>query len=1173
MSQNQEKLSWSQVQSITIGRSQVLEIGGLNATAAVYAAAAYFRSSTIPMVIVTDTPKEVGPLLEQVGLFLRGTQRPLLHFPAYNVTAFKPMAYHNETAAHRIRTLFQLIEGPRASLTVTSTTALAQRLVPKNELVGFCELIAAGEEIDRDALIRKLIAGGYTRATIVEEYGDFSLRGGILDVFSPLDSDPLRIEFYGDTVDSIRYFSADNQRTLRSLDEAVLLPAREAILQPKALQAVLGRLRLLASEVGMPVTQVRQIVDQIKNEGIFAGIENLLPLIYPQLDTFFDYVAPETLFLLMEPGQLAGAAETFEDQTRRSYDSARGQNRLCSDPSQLYLTWDQIKARLSDFPQAEFKTLALEGMSSTDASVPHSTVYQARMREISEVSQAIKAAQSSERPFQPLVHWLDTQKSAGLTTFIVCRRPSNLERLARLMDSYGVPPETIDSMSEAVFGRGRIYLMYGIVEAGFIWPEGGIALICDQEIFGTAYRSRMAADRPKASELLSFEDLKQDDWVVHADHGIGQYGGLIKLTLEGSVNDFLLIRYRDDDKLYLPVERMNQVQKYMGVDGVAPVMDKMGGKTWERVKRSVKRTTERMAGELLKLYAARSVQQGHAFGEVDTYFQGFEEGFPYEETTDQLKAIKNVLDDMRRKNPMDRLVCGDVGYGKTEVALRAAFLAVSEAKQVALLVPTTVLAEQHFATFCERFRRYPVKIACLSRFRPAKEQREMAASIKSGGVDIAIGTHRLLQKDIEFKDLGLLVLDEEQRFGVRHKEKIKKMRKTVDVLTLTATPIPRTLHLSLMGIRDISIINTPPEQRRPITTYLTEYDDLVAAEAIRKELARKGQVFFVHNNIHSIERMAGRLAKLVPEVRLAVAHGRMPESQLERVMLDFSEQRIDLLVCTTIIESGLDVTRANTILINRADRFGLAQIYQLRGRVGRGDEQAYAYLFIPSESLLTKDAQKRLKVLMEHSDLGSGFQIAMSDLKIRGGGTILGASQSGHIAAVGYDMFLKLMESSIAEIKGEPIQEELEPEIHLPLSAFLPETYVPDIDQRLSLYRRLAKMRDLKELTDLKGEMADRFGRLPQEADNLLLKMMIRILAIRAGCRRLDLADYQLRLQFSEAHQVKPFGIVEMIRQGNTPYRFTPDHLFKTQLTAGSTNSQLAQVKKILIEIAHHVNH
>jgi transcription-repair coupling factor (superfamily II helicase) len=1123
------------------------------------------------MVVVTDTPKAVEQLLEQLTLFVRDRSRPLLHFPAYNVTAFKPMAYHNETAAHRIRTLYQLIEDPRKTLTVTSTAALAQRLVPKSELVGFCELIVAGEEIDRDALLRKLIAGGYTRAMIVEEYGDFSLRGGILDIFSPLYSDPLRIEFFGDTVDSIRRFSADSQRTIQAMDEVVVLPAREAILRPSELPAVLGRLRLLASDAGMSVTQVRQMIDQIKNEGIFTGIENLLPLIYPKLDTFFDYVGLEAPFLLMEPGQLEGAVAAFETQARRSYDSAREQQRPCSDPSRLYLNWDQMKAGLSGFPQVAFKSLPLD-LPSGAGDLPR-VVYQARVQDNTDVSQAVRAAQNSEKPFQPLAHWLGIQKAAGLTTFIVCRRPSNLDRLAHLLDSYQLRAQVIENISEAVSGQGRIYLIYGIILSGFIWTEAGVAVISDQEIFGTAYRSRRTSIRTKASELLSFEDLKLDDWVVHADHGIGQYGGLTKLTLEGSVNDFLLIHYRDGDKLYLPVERMNQVQKYMGVDGVAPVMDKMGGKTWERVKRNVKKTTEKIAGELLKLYAARHVQQGHAFGEVDTYFQGFEEGFPYEETADQLKAIEEVLHDMRRNNPMDRLVCGDVGYGKTEVALRAAFLAVSEAKQVALLVPTTVLAEQHYATFCERFQRYPVKIGCLSRFRPAKEQRQMAAAIKSGEIDIAIGTHRLLQKDIEFNDLGLLVLDEEQRFGVRHKEKIKRMRKTVDVLALTATPIPRTLHLSLLGIRDISIIGTPPEQRRPITTYLTEYDDLVVTEAIRKELARQGQVFFVHNNIRSIERLAGGLARLVPEARLAVAHGRMPEAQLERVMFDFSEQRIDVLVCTTIIESGLDVTKANTILINRADRFGLAQIYQLRGRVGRGDEQAYAYLFIPNESIVTKDAQKRLKVLMEHSDLGSGFQIAMSDLKIRGGGTILGASQSGRIAAVGYDMFLKLMESSIAEMKGEPIQEDLEPEINLPLSAYLPEIYVPDIDQRLSLYRRLAKIRDLKELSELKAEMADRFGRLPGEADNLLLKMMIRILAIRAGCRRLDLAGQQLRLQFSEAHQAKPFGIVEMVRKGDKAYRFTPDHLFKSQLTPGSANILLAQVKKILIEIAHHVNH
>ncbi len=1171
MDQNQEKLSWRQVLSDPCQGARTIDICGLSPTAWAYATACIFKNQSVPMVVVTDTTKADGQLLEQLTLFAQGMDRPLLHFPAYNVTAFKPMAYHSETAARRIRTLYQLIESPKAPLTVTSVAALAQRLVPKEELIRFGELVMAGEEIDRDTLIRKLIAGGYSRAMIVEEYGDFSLRGGILDVFSPLYSDPLRIEFFGDTVDSIRLFSADSQRTIRTLNEAVILPAREAILKRDELKAILGRLRLLASEIGLPVTQVRQIVHQIKSDGIFTGIENLLPLIYPKLDTFLDYVSPDTLFILLEPGQLAGALETFEAQARRSYEGARAQQRLCSDPTQLYLTWNQITERLSVFPQFAFKGLALT--ASTDSLDMHRAVCQTRTHDNTNIRQAVQSAQNIEKPFQHLVDWLNTQAAAGFTTFIICRRSSNLERFVHLLEPYGVRPAAIEQMKDAVIGPGRIYLLYGIIQSGFVWPEAGVAVISDQEVFGTAYRSSRTSARPKASELINFEDLKQDDWVVHAEHGIGRYGGLTKLSLEGGVNDYLLIQYRDGDKLYLPVERMNQVQKYMGVDGVAPILDKMGGKTWDRVKRSVKRTTEKMAGELLKLYAVRQVQQGHAFGEVDTYFHNFEEGFPYEETSDQLKAIEDVLGDMRRKNPMDRLVCGDVGYGKTEVALRAAFLAVSEAKQVAVLVPTTVLAEQHYATFCERFQRYPIKIACLSRFRPAKEQRQMVAGISSGDIDIAVGTHRLLQKDIEFKELGLLVLDEEQRFGVRHKEKIKKMRKSVDVLTLTATPIPRTLHLSLLGIRDISIINTPPEQRRPIVTYLSEYDDIVVSEAIRKELARKGQVFFVHNNIHSIERMAGHLRKIVPEARLAIAHGRMPETELERAMLDFGQQRIDVLVCTTIIESGLDVTTANTILINRADRFGLAQIYQLRGRVGRSDEQAYAYLFIPNESTLTKDAQKRLKVLMEYSDLGSGFQIAMSDLKIRGGGTILGASQSGHIAAVGYDMFLKLMESSIAEIKGEPIQEDLEPEINLPLSAFLPESYVLDIDQRLSLYRRLAKMRDLKAISEFKSEMTDRFGRLPDEANSLLLKIMLRILAIRAGCKRLDMTDNHLRLQFSEAHQNKPFGIVEMISQSGDRYRFTPDHTLKAQLAPGPTNALLAQAKKILIEIARHVNY
>jgi transcription-repair coupling factor (superfamily II helicase) len=1171
MSQNQEKISWDQLPEHLSNGMRRLDICGLSDASASYAAARLLVMQKKPVVMVAHSEKAADRLWEEMALFSKADQQVTYRFPSYNTTAFKPMAFHNETAARRMRALYQIVEARTPTVTITTVPAICQKLLPKSALVQFGELLMVGEEIDRDAIVQKLVAGGYTRTMIVEEHGDFSLRGGILDVHSPLYDDPLRIEFFGDMVESIRLFAADTQRTISPLNEAVLLPAREVILDRAELNAVVGRIRALAAELEMPVTQVRQIIGQIKTEGIYPGIESLIPVIYPALETFFDYVPADTLFMMMGPGQLASAASEFGAVAQRSYESACSRQHLCVPPNQLYLTWPQIESRLSEFSQWAFRPLSLSSPAGDGQSKQH--VFETKVHDSHGLRQLLQKAQPSEKPFQPLYDWLGDQKAAGYTTFLVCRRPSNLERLVHILSACNIRTAQIEDFTQAVYGHGRIYLIYGIITNGFTWADAQVSVITDEEIFGTRYRGRKKPKRTQPSDLLNFGDLKQDDWVVHAEHGIGQYGGLTKLNLAGAVNDFLLILYQNNDKLYLPVERMNQVQKYMGVEGAAPVMDKMGGKTWERVKQKIKRKAEKIAGELLKLYAARKVRQGHAFGEADSHFQNFEDGFPYEETADQLKAIHDVLEDMRRKVPMDRLVCGDVGYGKTEVALRAAFLAVSEAKQVALLVPTTVLAEQHYETFRQRFEHYPVEVASLNRFRPAKTQRDIVAGMKSGRIDIVIGTHRLLQKDIEFNDLGLLILDEEQRFGVSHKEKIKRLRKSVDVLALTATPIPRTLHLSLLGIRDISIINTPPEQRRPIITYVTEFDDTIITDAIRKELSRKGQIFFVHNNIQSIDRVARHLRKLVPEVRLAVGHGQMSEKELERVMLDFMQCRIDMLVCTTIIESGLDVATANTIMINRADRFGLSQVYQLRGRVGRSDEQAYAYMFIPNESILSKNAQKRLKVLMEYSDLGSGFQIAMSDLKIRGGGTILGASQSGHIAAVGYDMFLKLMETSIAELKGEPIQEELVPEINLPFSAFLPETYIPDIDQRLTLYRRLAKLTDLKEIGAIKDEMADRFGPVPDEANNLLLKIMLKVLSVRAGCKRLDLVKHHLRLQFSEIHQLRPFGIVDMVSKGGKRYRFTPDHLFKATLSPGLPNALLAQTKNILIEIARHVNH
>ncbi len=1145
-------------------------LSGVTPSQRAYAVYRIYQEQRRPMLIVLASEKEAEEFMGDLQFFAQNIELPQIYFPAYHLLPAKFLTYNNETSARRIDALYQLTEASKPAIVVTTISALMQKIVPKNHLLEFAELIIEGEEIDLDQLIRKLIAGGYSRTMIVEEQGDFCLRGGILDLFSPLYPDPIRLELFGDWVESLRFFSADTQRTHRSLSDAVILPAREVIVAPKEMDAVIARIRKQAALMEMPVRKVRDLVQRIKEEGIFPGIESLLPLIYDNLETLFDYLSSKTLVVQIEPAGLQATLEEITAQVRKNYIDARQEKDFCLPPESLYLDWEGVSHQIQTYASLAFKKLDV--VAAVDNGEASSTRCKVEVFENDDLSQAIRSGARNETPFAPLIEWVRRQRQADRVTLFVCRTRSQAERIRSLLEPYKLNPALIDGFPDLNRNQGLVLITIGFVSKGFVWPAEALALLTEEEIFGSRFKRRKAAAAKARTELLGLQDLRQGDLVVHNEHGIGRYDGLVKLSFNGTVNDFLLLTYKDEDKLYLPVERMGLVQKYMGVDDVLPVLDKMGGKSWEKVKAKVKQSTEKIAGELLKIYAARKVQTGHAFGAVDTYFKDFEAGFPYEETADQAKAIEEVLSDMRQPTSMDRLICGDVGYGKTEVALRAAFLAVSEAKQVAVLVPTTVLAEQHHANFSERFSRYPVTVACLSRFRSAKDQREIIAGVKGGTVDIIIGTHRLLQKDVGFKALGLLVLDEEQRFGVKHKEKLKQLRYTVDVLALTATPIPRTLHLSLMGIRDISIISTPPEERHPIRTYVMEYDDAVCTQAINKELKRGGQVFFVHNNINSIDRMAAHIQKLVPKARLAVAHGRMPEGELEKVMLTFMQKEIDLLVCTTIIESGIDISSANTILINRADRFGLAQIYQLRGRVGRSDEQAFAYLFIPSESALTADAVKRLKVLMEYSDLGSGFQIAMNDLKIRGGGAILGASQSGHIAAVGYDMFLKLMEESVAELKGEPIQQDLEPEINLPMSSFIGENYVADIDQRLTLYRRLAQMTDLKQISDLKAEMEDRYGPLPDEGGNLLLKIMLKVLAAKAGAKKLDLNGQLLILSFSEAHQRHPFAIVEMVMENKKQYQITPDHLFKAVLKPANPRGLLGQAKNILIEIGRRVN-
>ena len=1169
MPQNQEIISLDDLIKVTPGRPGEIECSGFCGSDTAFATARLYKAHPMPMVVITAAPKDSQRFIEDLHFFSEEISAPIIYFPPYNILPFKFLAYHNETAARRVAALYQIVNSTRPPIIITTVGALLQKVFPKKVLGDYAELIAVGEELDRDALVEKLVSGSYAPAMIVEEPGDFCVRGGILDIFSPLYPEPIRIELDGDIVDSLRFFSPSSQRTTRKINEAIVLPAREVILAKGSLSKVLGRIRSLGATNNVPVTQTRFLIERLKKEGTFAGIESLIPLIYDQLDTLFEYVSDATIFIRLDPAKLQQAAENIEEQVGQSFLSACQDNKICAEPKKFFLTWEAVRKFLTDKKSLVYRQIPVLKQAGKNLARKR---YHVAIKDNSGIRLDLKKQGRKENLLAPFVKWITEKLQLGFSTLLVCQTSSQLDRLKSLLLPYGIQLQVGDHFFKTPMSKGHVYGCLGNLSSGFIWQDELLAIVTESEIFD-AKRPRKIKSKPiDRTQLLGLEDLKMEDLIVHNEHGIGRYEGLAKLKIERATNDFLLIYYRDDDKLYVPVDRMNVVQKYMGVDGITPVLDKMGGKSWDKIRRRVKKTAEKIAGELLKLYAARRVEKGYAFAEFDRDYKDFEAGFPFEETVDQSKAVNDTLDDMQKPAPMDRLICGDVGYGKTEVALRASFLAVNNNKQVALLVPTTVLAEQHFATFSSRFKHFAVNMACLNRFRSAKTQRQIINDLKTGKIDVVIGTHRLLQKDVALKDLGLLIIDEEQRFGVKHKEKLKNLRKTVDVLSLTATPIPRTLHLSLMGIRDISVISTPPEQRHPIITYISEIDDALIAEAIRKELHRKGQIFFVHNNIFSIQAQADHLQRLVPEVRLDIAHGRMEDEDLESVMLSFLNQEFDMLVCTTIIESGLDIALANTIFINRADRFGLAQIYQLRGRVGRAEEQAYAYLFIPNESYLTKYARKRLKVLMEHSDLGSGFQIAMNDLQIRGGGTILGASQSGHIAAVGYDMYLKLMESAVSEIKGEPVIEKLEPEINIPLSAFFPETYITDIDQRLSAYRRLAKMTALNELSDFKTELSDRFGHLPHEAANLLLKIMLKVLSINAGVKRLDLSGEQLLLYFSEAHQKDPIKIIDLIEANNDRFRVTPDQALTIRLKTPIPEGYLVQAKNILKEISRHVN-
>ncbi len=1135
--------------------------GGINCTGLSSAAQAYLLCQLYAalhgsLFVVCPGPKEAEALTTDIRFFSGSADISTIVFPSYDILPFQPVAYHPQTSCQRIEALYRMLTEAQPPIVITTVSALLQRVIPRQTLSRHAEYVVAGEEMDREALLQKLIQGGYQETALVEDLGDLAIRGGLVDLFSPLYSDPIRIEFFGDTVESIRTFSAADQRSLRPMSEVTLLPAVETVLHPSETDQIVERIRQKGQALEMPGLRIEETIERLRCLDQFPGIGGLISLIHPSLDTLFDYMPKEALPVLIEPASMDTAAFDIEQSITKNYLSAQNDGRLCVEPEALYMHWPEVKAIFDRGAQLLLREIPVADAGRMNC---HMTVKKNDL-----VAQQLKVRGQAEDLLQPLVDWMKRVRENDLALYFLCRTIKQAQRIEELLVPYNIHLRLLDTFPTDSHAEKGPSICLGELSSGFIWAQEGLAIITEDEVFGSKHRLSTLSKKRTESRWLTFEDLKAGDLVVHTEHGIGQYSGLIKLEVGEITNDFLVMEYRDQDRLYVPVDRMNCVQKYVGVDDIAPRLDKMGGRSWGRAKEQVKKSIRKMAGKLLKLYAWRKVQKGHAFSLPDRYLQEFEAAFEYTETPDQSRAIREVMADMGSSVPMDRLVCGDVGYGKTEIALRAAFRAVWDHKQVAFLVPTTVLAEQHLQTFKKRFEPYPVEIEMLSRFRSQSQQRAIVEKLKAGGIDIVIGTHRLLQKDIGFKDLGLVIIDEEQRFGVAHKERLKQLRRVVDVLALTATPIPRTLHMSLMGTRDLSVIATPPEYRYAIKTYISPFDNTVVAEAIHSELQRGGQIFFVHNNIRTIRDVARDLERLVPGVRVGVAHGRLSDEELETVMLAFLHCEIDLLVCTSIIESGLDFPSANTILINRADTFGLAQIYQLRGRVGRADEQAYAYLFIPHESALTRDAQKRLKVLMEHSDLGAGFEIAMSDLQIRGGGTILGPTQSGYIASVGYEMYLELMERTMREVKGEPVETEMEPEIKLNRSAYIPETYVSGTDQRLVLYKRLARMTERSEVAEFHEELSDRFGPLPEPARILMDKIMLKVMCKKLGIERLDLVDQRLLLAFSQDCPVSPEKITDLIQSDRKRFRFTPDSVLEVLMPSGQFTDPLEVTKKVL---------
>jgi len=1140
-------------------QGQVL-LGGLEGAARAFALARVWLARPRTMLVVCPTLPLAETLTRDLEFFLAGAGQgtgPVRLFPAYEVSPYQDLDPPPEVTARRLAVLWELLSEEQPLMVVTSAAAAAGRLCPAEYLVDNALEITPGAALERDRLARALSQGGYTPVPLVEQVGDFALRGAVVDFFGPLSDDPVRVEFFGDEVASLRRFDPSDQRSQLPLASASLIPCHPVDLSPPAVERALSRLRRLVREEGLSTRRLSELHERLEQGAPFGGLESLLPLFYENAADLFAYLPAEAWQVVLEPAEVEARLEAEKEQLEAGFSEAREEGRIALSPPLLRRTPAQMAQRLAERPRFMFKALALGAAEPGQAPLVRlsAATHPGLHQELSRSGEGSLIAR--------FLAWVQGQQEQGRTVALVCRSRSQVQRLGELLSEREVAVQVIGQARETWGGQGAgLYLLEGGLTAGFSPAELPLVFVTEDEVFGAPRLVRQQAP-PRLSEMLAaLDDLEPGDLVVHLDHGMARYQGLVTVAVGPAESDFLLLIFAGEDKLYLPADRMGLISKYRGPEQSRPKLDRLGGKTWARAKGRARKAVEAIAHDLVDLYAARSVHKGQPFQPPDRSFREFEASFPWQETPDQARAIEEVIADLAAARPMDRLVCGDVGFGKTEVALRAAYLVATQGRQVAFLVPTTVLAEQHYQTFVSRLYDQPLEVESLSRFKNAAQQRQVLRGLKEGAVDVVIGTHRLLQKDVEFRDLGLVVVDEEQRFGVQAKERLKKLRRLVDVLTLTATPIPRTLQMSLSGIRDLSVINTPPEDRQAIKTYLAPFSPRAVQEAIERELERGGQIFFVHNRVQDIGKMVRLVQRLVPRARVGVAHGQLPERELEKVMMGFVRRELDVLVCTTIIESGLDIPSANTIVINQADKLGLSQIYQLRGRVGRAGQRAYACLFIQSEKSLSRQAAKRLKALMDFTHLGAGFAIAMHDLQIRGAGNLLGEAQTGVAAEVGYELYVRMLEEAIARLKGEAPPEGPEPQLKLGLPAYLPESYVPDPEVRLNLYRRLSAARREEQVQAIAGELGDRFGPPPEQAANLLQGVELKVLLRQLGADRLDLSADSLMAYFSHTGNLNLERLLDMAQGQPERVRVFPDGRVKLRLPPGQ--GALAGAKEFL---------